>query len=1049
MPSFKLSLTFFDEPFRLIEWVDKAKRNPANVQWIRGQGFARWHKITSETGIPFVTGTSIRSKVIREVEALLSRSSGTWGGVRCCAGSFDTKGQLPVHLRYRPTLEWESGNKIDCTSEEDACPLCLLLGRFDGAGKKNENQVYKQSDYHVYWQNLTTNLSPCRLEDIARKRVLNRVDFFSKKAHDHYTVWEVTGVKTFSGYLHISDAIQENLQVAVISLLKTALAFTDTLCGALCKFELSEKLADTSDVNHSANKNGVPSQNFQFQKNTSAPDIIEKIESLATTFSQALMGNLRQIRILADAVREMRTLQPELFKLPKGRLGEDGNESDHFLWDTPVGDKSIRKILEETICSSKNSTGNHVVHDNWLFFCNELGQKLYEHAKAGTPMLKPKRPLGEVSFSNVSSHAPKHDMICRVKGGFIYEWIIIGDLRALTPFHIGTENQAGKQISIPVLLDSEGRQFRLPRTALRGALRRDINLTSGGQGCVVKLGADNLCPCPACQILRQVRLRDTTSSLALPSAVRQKICKNPILGVVNEGSLYDVELGIEGEMFPFVMRYRGGKELPRFVTNVLAWWQNGCLFIGGESGTGRGRFSLENLRIFSWNIVEGQQDYIHQHGFRNSESRLLTERSDISGLEENKDLLAINRKFILEKICWEICFTGPVLTGDPLTALLKGNTDSIFYQKPVITEEAGNASVSYIYAIKSDSVRGWVRSALGRKNGSLLTSLHEDCDCLLCEAFGNKHHEGKLRFEDLIPTSSKVESQRMDHVAIDRITGGSVDKCKYDDEPLVGTSVRPLVFRGIFWIDQNSSEEMKNALAAALHDIRDGLCPIGANSGTGYGWINNLTITDGPDWLKNCLQKQTEIHMQEKEPVQESTADSLTKIISPELPILNFDSKAIYYPHYFLPIGKHAGREHHPVSHDRYEENLLTGRIVCTLTTQTPLIVPDTRNNQTMEKPDGAPDSHKAFQFYRIHDEIMIPGSELRGMISSVFEALTGSCFRVMNQKSHLSWRVMADEATKEKEGFRPGRVEKDTKELSKINLNNLSQLQAFRGSNR
>ena len=585
---------------------------------------------------------------------------------------------------------------------------------------------------------------------------------------------------------------------------------------------------------------------------------------------------------------------------------------------------------------------------------------------------------------------------------------IVGTLRALTPFYMGTGSQAGKQTSMPTLQDSND-HFRLPRTALRGALRRDINQASDGMGCVVELGPHNLCSCPVCQVLRQIRLLDTKSKFSMPPAIRQKICKNPVLSIVNEGSLFDVELGIEGETFPFVMRYRGGAKIPDTIITVLSWWKNERLFIGGESGTGRGRFVLECPRIFCWDVEKGQNDYIQYHGFRNKEDELLSVYSTVSGLAEKNDVNLNNaRDFSFDKICWEVQFDGPVLTGDPLAALFHGNTDSVFYKKPIL--KSGEKEPSYQWAIKSDTVRGLIRSAFGKRDALLIKS-HEDCDCLLCEAFGSKHHEGKLRFEDLTPKSDEIKTYRMDHVAIDRISGGAVDQCKYDDEPLVGTSKHPLVFKGMFWINRDSSVEMQRALIAAFKEIRDGLYPLGSNGGTGYGWISHLAITNGPDWLN--LEEVPLPQPTADIPVEECTAEPYPKFQKPDL-----DQNAVYYPHYFLQPGKPAERERHPVSHDHIDDKLLTGRLVCTLTTKTPLIIPDTQTN-TMLPPNDAPEGHKSFRFFRIDDEVLIPGSEIRGMVSTVFEALTGSCFRVINQKAHLSWRINADMA----KHYRPGRI--------------------------
>ena len=82
------------------------------------------------------------------------------------------------------------------------------------------------------------------------------------------------------------------------------------------------------------------------------------------------------------------------------------------------------------------------------------------------------------------------------------------------------------------------------------------------------------------------------------------------------------------------------------------------------------------------------------------------------------------------------------------------------------------------------------------------------------------------------------------------------------------------------------------------------------------------------------------------------------------------------------------------------DENVLTGFLNCTVHIRGKLALPD----QSNAKPGPAKES-KLCDFYRINNNPVIPGSELRGCIRSVFEAATGSCFSVIND-DFLSARV-------------------------------------------
>lgn len=76
----------------------------------------------------------------------------------------------------------------------------------------------------------------------------------------------------------------------------------------------------------------------------------------------------------------------------------------------------------------------------------------------------------------------------------------------------------------------------------------------------------------------------------------------------------------------------------------------------------------------------------------------------------------------------------------------------------------------------------------------------------------------------------------------------------------------------------------------------------------------------------------------------------------------------------------------------KYEEKL-TGYISCSLKVKEAVVIPN-RDNAVEEatKTKGA-----TYDFYNINGNPVIPGSEIRGCIRSVFEAVTPSCFSVIN----------------------------------------------------
>lgn len=84
-----------------------------------------------------------------------------------------------------------------------------------------------------------------------------------------------------------------------------------------------------------------------------------------------------------------------------------------------------------------------------------------------------------------------------------------------------------------------------------------------------------------------------------------------------------------------------------------------------------------------------------------------------------------------------------------------------------------------------------------------------------------------------------------------------------------------------------------------------------------------------------------------------------------------------------------------PPPHDRYVG--LTGRISCTVEAKTPLFISDSHAIEEDEEHEG----HKSYRFFKVKNEDgelepALPASSLRGMVRSVFEAVTNSCYQVL-----------------------------------------------------
>lgn len=1004
----------FLEPFRLINWMPREARDPRNPAWLRAQGFARWHcDRGSLKGHPYVTGTLLRSAVIRAVEEELVWGDGRWEGIPCCPGLFhtDNGAPQPKHLRHRQTNSPFRPARAKCEQDQrdQACPFCLLLGRFDRvrAGKKGEKIDPDLLDVRFH------NLFPSQgaawsgPEEIGSQRTLNRVDARTSKAQDVFQVYEVDGIQNFFGAISLADDLPH--RAAVESLLRRALGFVSQLCGALCT------IREYSDP--------------------SIPQALSATSPGQTPFDAAWPElqevALTKARKVADAVRQVRTLSPTDLKLPPGRLDKNGSQLPHHIWDIPLTNgKTLRDFLEATSRELATSPG--------IFrqFCQEYGQHLYLQSK-GLPRkestvdlphaLATKEPVFQAVKTRTLHPASYSDDLRNTDVPSV-EWIITGTLTARTPFFVGTDMSATTtQTSMPILLTGDF-HYRLPRSVLRGCMRRDLSEAVDSQGCRAELGAERPCTCSVCQIMRRVTLLDSVSEVDVPPEIRQRIQRSPHHGIAQDTSLFDAEIGPQGTTFPFVLRLRGAeKSIPPQIATILQWWRQDRLFLGGNVATGKGRFVLGDVQCYQWNLADkrARASYASVCGLRELGRELQNYAGKVPGLAAKEDVAkslmdSFRKPHPWEKVEWSVRFAGPVLSADPIEALIRSDADAVFFEKTVI---GGDQVPQKIPALRGEGVRGLLRSAMARcASGELLAADHSDCQCDLCQVFGNEHHAGLVRCEDLTPTgNATVTTKRIDHVSIDRADQSVVEK--FDDVPLVGCPKSPMDFSGVFWVHRNLNEQHRTLLRQALLDLAAGVYPVGGKGGIGYGWITALALP--PEWLpapgttSSAAPDWAEARCREKR-------NSLP--VPPDMRQQPESENALYYPYYFLPLGPDPKRSTEPTSHATLQADRLTGRIVCSLTTITPLLLPDTeRTGPTEDDPKG----QGRYPAFRLHDTIMIPGSQIRAAVSQVFEALTSSCFRVMDQRRRLSWRMetadfLGTKSLGYRDKFRPGRLLRD-----------------------
>lgn len=126
-------------------------------------------------------------------------------------------------------------------------------------------------------------------------------------------------------------------------------------------------------------------------------------------------------------------------------------------------------------------------------------------------------------------------------------------------------------------------------------------------------------------------------------------------------------------------------------------------------------------------------------------------------------------------------------------------------------------------------------------------------------------------------------------------------------------------------------------------------------------------------------------------------------------------SESFVNPYHFVPLGKECDRKY-DYKAIKEQNGLLTGWIECELETKSPVFIPNSSNDDVFQTRAGN-DKVKSYDFFSREDlsgrfnppppsRPVIPGSELRGVFRSAFEAVTNSCMSTTDDESFLFKRT-------------------------------------------
>lgn len=113
-----------------------------------------------------------------------------------------------------------------------------------------------------------------------------------------------------------------------------------------------------------------------------------------------------------------------------------------------------------------------------------------------------------------------------------------------------------------------------------------------------------------------------------------------------------------------------------------------------------------------------------------------------------------------------------------------------------------------------------------------------------------------------------------------------------------------------------------------------------------------------------------------------------------------------------------------PIGHDCYYDNYWSGKITCTLTTITPLLIPDAAKVEKV-KVEERENGHKIYPLRCVNGKPYLSPTSIKGMLRNAYEAITNSRFGVFEEHGdRLPYRMPVNIGLE----MVPARIEKNSK---------------------
>ncbi len=318
-------------------------------------------------------------------------------------------------------------------------------------------------------------------------------------------------------------------------------------------------------------------------------------------------------------------------------------------------------------------------------------------------------------------------------------------------------------------------------------------------------------------------------------------------GTATDGGKYDEEIVPPGVKFSIELKLDGwdneitSDQSDAFL-KVCAALKHGLITFGGKTVSGYGKVdcTYADVRELDLKKKDDLETYLNL-----SDAPVFSDGEGHSvEIPEIEELITKDNSLYSGKLILPLVSNGPVLVGGINTK--DADVDMTCLMTPVLDE----TQKEYIdkYTIPGSSLRGVIRhrvfdvlKALNRDNEQ-----NEVLSSIFGSVSGANGSAGHIRCSDIYLNVDK--SQHVQHVAIDRFTGGAIDGALFDEAPVWEQGLE--LNAQIEFTDLNALQTA--VLMHALLDICTGDAPIGGGVNRGNGVVRLKELDKGlPTALQN------------------------------------------------------------------------------------------------------------------------------------------------------------------------------------------------------